>query len=422
MIRALSARLPVGARAITLVLNAALAVVVGRLFGAEASGAFFLAFAVANLAGMLGRLGSENLAIKILPILFSTAKSAEFWAEMRWLRRVSNWGSAVIGAVLFAVAGIWLGVSPDTAAAAHLAILAISVPFTCAAILHSSALRSADHIAKGAFAETGLSQGLTILAIVVASSITDVSAIVVSIAYTTSSILTSLIAVYWTHRAVPRDHTPVARVSKSRAEVESMLQMMGSSLLFFLLTTGPLYALGIAGTVREVGLYNAAARSSIVISLIPSLQTTYLVPRVARALASGDLVGANAQLRRAVRLGTALGATLAILMLVFSGFIVGIFGEDFDASRPTLLVLVIGQAVILLLGNVNPLMAIGGLERVSLIFGAVAFALAIPGMLLAASLGGAVAVALVFIAATLAYSLASALLLNSRLGLRCFVS
>jgi O-antigen/teichoic acid export membrane protein len=422
VIRSLTARLPVAARALTLVLNAALAVVVGRLFGATASGEFFLAFAIVNLAGMLGRLGSENLAIKILPALYSSGEAAEFWGQMRWLKRVCLWGSGVVAAILLAAGMAWnaFGVQGDVGL--HLAILAVSIPFTCTAILHSSALRSADRISRGAFSETGLSQGLTILSIVVATAFFDVPAIVVSISYTAASILTAATAIAWTRGAVPRPSTPVPVVTKPRSEVRSMLQMMGSSVLYFLLTTGPLYALGIAGTVREVGLYNAAARASIVISLIPSLQTTYLVPRVARALAGGDLAGANAQLRRAVRLGSALGVAIAVLMLTFSELIVSIFGDDFDGARPTLLVLIVGQTLILLIGNVNPLMAVAGLERSSLVFAAIAVAVGIPLMLIAAYVGGAVAVAIVFITATIAYSLSSALLLNSRLGVRCFIS
>ncbi|WP_411701473.1 lipopolysaccharide biosynthesis protein [Conyzicola sp.] len=422
MIQALTARLPIAARALTLVLNAALAVVIGRLFGATESGEFFLAFAIVNLGGMLGRLGSENLAIKLLPALFSTGKFDDFWAELRWLRRVCLWGSITIATLLLGVGLGWIAFGPSGNIGIHLAILSISVPFTCLAILHSSALRSAERISMGAFAETGLSQGVTILALVGISIFAAVPSAAISVYYTCASILTAVVSVVWTHRSVPKPTTEIRPVTKTGAEVRSMLQMMGSSMLFFLLSTGPLYALGIAGSVREVGLYNAAARSSTVISLIPALQTTYLVPRVARALASGDLVNANSQLRRATRIGSALGITLALIMIAFSGPITQVFGDDFEGSRPTLLVLVIGQSLILLIGNVNPIMSIAGLERSSLVLAFVTVVFAIPLMLIAAALGGAVAVAGVFIVATICYSLSSALLLSSRLGVRCFIS
>jgi len=420
--RVLTSRLPIAARALTLVLNAALAVVVGRLFGATASGEFFLAFAIVNLGGMFARLGTENLAIKKLPALFSTANVIEFWGEMRWLRRVCAWGSCVVSLLLLGagLVSIMLGVTGDSGL--HLAILSTSIPFTCAAILNSSALRSSEKISMGAFAETGLSQGLTILSIVLISSILNMEATAVSICYVGASIVTCFVSFYWVRRAVPKPSVEIPFVTKSRQEVHSMLKMMGSSVLFFLLSTGPLYALGIAGSVREVGLYNAAARSSTIISLIPALQTTYLMPRVARDLALGHIPSANAQLRRAVRIGSVLGACLSILMLTFSGPITLIFGEDFASSRPTLLVLLIGQTLILLIGNINPVMSIAGLEGPSLFLALLTVAAAFPLMILGASLGGSVAVAGVFIVSSFVYSVASAILLYSRLGIRCFIS
>ena len=67
MIKAILARGHIVARGTTLGLNLLLAIVVARLFGASASGEFFLALTAVNFAGMVGRLGTESYAVKILP-------------------------------------------------------------------------------------------------------------------------------------------------------------------------------------------------------------------------------------------------------------------------------------------------------------------------------------------------------------------
>jgi O-antigen/teichoic acid export membrane protein len=421
MIAALVRKLPVAARGITLLLNAVLAVVLGRIFGAEASGEFFLAFAAVNLAGMIGRLGSDGWAIKVLPSLAHDGRSSQFWLELHALRRICLRGSVGVALIAFLGGITLLALFPAADVGPHLMVLSVSIPFACAAILESAALRSAGRISKGAFAETGLSQGLTIVSILVISLVIDAPPIAISIAYTLSAILTAVLARTWTRSAVPTSEEAVGPLS-SLGNFRSMVFIMGSSVLFFLLASSPLFALGIAGSAREVGLYNAAARSSTLISLIPALQTIYLIPRVARAFSSGDIDDVNAQLRRAARQASALALASAVLMLVFSEPITRIFGDDFAGSQPTLIALVVGQALVVMVGNVNPLMAITGLERTSLHVAIAVVVIGVPLMLVGAALIGALGVALAFTASTLAYSVWSAVLLRSRLGIRCYVN
>jgi O-antigen/teichoic acid export membrane protein len=264
---------------------------------------------------------------------------------------------------------------------------------------------------------------MTIVLIFVLTSIFGVGPVAISICYTISAAVTAVISWAWTRRSIPHGQgSGAGAVTESAGVKMAMLHMMGSSVLFFVLTSSPLFVLGIFATAREVGYYNAAARLSTLIALIPALQTTYLIPRLARHLTERDLARANAVLRRAVRQAALLSVAVAIVMLTFAGHIVAIFGNDFSAATPTLIVLVIGQVVIITLGNVNPIMAIAGLERRSLLLVILVLALGVIPMLGAASVMGAVGVAMVYVLMSVAYALTCDVLLRNKVGIKCFVN
>ncbi|WP_403022476.1 lipopolysaccharide biosynthesis protein [Salinibacterium sp. GXW1014] len=421
MIRALMARGPLLARAITLGLNLLLAVVVARLFGASASGEFFLAFTLVNFAGMLGRLGTENYAVKVLPRLLHSAEVRRAGDILKALRRRCAWGTAV-AALAMTGAGLstWWVTGSDFGL--HLAMLAISIPFASFAILNSVVLRSAERVSRGAFAETGLTQGLTIVVVLVASAFTDLSPIFVSIAYVCSSVATGLISRVWVRGAARwQSGMPYDRSVIQRTESMSMLTMMGSSVLFFALASTPLFAVGIASSPREAGVFNAAARFGNLIALIPALQTTYLIPRVARGLELNDSLAVSQQLRLASRQATIASVVVASLMIVLSEQLVRLFGAGFEEASTALVVFAIGHAVIASLGQVNPIMAIAGLERQSMSLVMGSLAVGIPAMIIAAAFGGASAVAGAFMLVSIAYSLACSILLYKRVGIKCFV-
>lgn len=417
-LRRLLVRVPVLARGSTLVLNAALAVVIARQFGATSSGEFYLALAVTTIATMIGRFGTDLWALRVLPTMFRSGQTEDIRREVAWLRRTCGWGS-LIGAVAVAVLGVTValaGRAPVVATA--MIVLAAAIPFACAAILDSAVLRSADAIARGAFAETGLTQGLTIVGLLVAAPFIAEGAIGAAACYTGAAIATAIVARAWTRTFVSRG---AADRSRPADALPVLAHMMGSTVLFFVLVMSPLLVLGLTAPAREVGLYNAAARVSTFVSLIPTLQSGWVIPRVAAPFGAGDLDLANRVLRRATRQASVVAVAVGAVMLVFAPQVMGVFGGDFTQAVPTVFVLVIGQVLVVLLGNVNPLMAIAGLERRSTIYITVAAVVGVVAMAVLSSAVGLVGVAAAYIAVSLAYAFACTVDLNRRAGLLCFV-
>jgi O-antigen/teichoic acid export membrane protein len=414
--------LPIASRASTLALNVLLAVVVARLFGPGASGEFFLAFALVGVLGMTSRLGTEIQAIKELPHLHFSGATDAFWGHLQWLRRSCALGGVAGGTLTLIVGAAFAVSTPESLVGLHLAFLAASIPLTSRAILDSAALRSAGRTSRGAFAETGLTQGLTIIVLLTASAISTINPLTISAFYTAAAVVTAVTAAAWTRRTVPAAVLRAKRNPQRRnAELPAMMTMMGSSVLFFVLTASPLFILGIGASAAEVGFYNAAARSSVVVSLIPALQLSYLVPLVARSLSTGDTNEANSLLRRAVRQASAVAVMAAAAMAAFAPQIMDVFGGDFRAAQSTLLVLVLGQLLLVFLGVVNSLVTLVGLEKLSVGFAAIAMVSGVLPMLWASVTFGSVGAAIIFMVEALAYTCAGAYLLASRRGIRCYL-
>ena len=343
---------------------------------------------------------------------------------MDWLRRYCLRGSLAAGVVMATVGVVLWTTGASREVGIPLAVLAISIPFSSRAILDSAALRSANCLARGAFAETGLSQGLAILLLLVSEVTFHPGGLAIPVCYSIATVGTSVVARMWTKNAIQRTTRQSIKVSfcPPPGMRVSMLHMMGSSVLFFALTSIPLFVLGIFAAVRDVGLYNAATRVSTLVAIIPALQTTYLVPRISRAVAVHDVEGANVMLRRAARQASGVTVILGVGILLFASPILTLFGTDFAQAKATLMVLLIGQMAIASLGNVNPVMSVVGLERPSVVYVAIAVAVGLLPMACAAVYWGAAGVALAFVLMTIAYASACGVLLQKRIGIRCFVS
>lgn len=421
MVEALTRRgTAIAARGISLVLNLCLAVVIARLVGPAASGAFFLAYATANLAGMIGRSGTDVWAMKTLPPMFHAGRTQEFANELKSLRRQSWLGSGVAGMALLLFAVALLVIDRDNMFAWSLLFVAPSVPIVSAAILNSSALRASNKISLGAFAEVGMSQGIVIVGLLAVSRLTDVPETLPAVLYALATAITLAASHRWTSSALPPDAWSEARASPiERPQQRAMLHMMTSGVLFFLMTSMPLFILGLASTSDEVGIYNAATRAATVLAIIPALQVTYLIPRVSRTMGEGDTHQTNVYLRRAVRQASVVMSVALVVILVGADTIMGIFGEDFSSGKTVLVILALGQALVIALGNVNPIMSLVGLERASARIMAVLVAVTAIPMAIASSQLGAGGVAATYVIAMVIYSVTCNILLRKRVGISC---
>ena len=413
----------VAARAISILASFLLTIVVARLLGVEAAGSYFLVFTTLAVVATFGRFGTDNLALKICG-----GNSSNVRLELGYSAAIAAIAS-VVGIVL-----IFLGVHaagfslPGFDAAWTLAVLAAVIPQVFA-VLAGAVLRGRGHLAMGIIAELGSIPVLSI-AILWALSLfgtLDVTAALLSVAV--ASWLTAMWAVPAAIVVLRGEATPLAASDMGgflgfvRSRSRQLTSMMGTSLLFYVLTWSPLYALSFMSSLANVSYFTTAARLANLVSLIPSLQVAYLAPSFARFFHRGDLVSLNAMCRRAVRqAGALLLLPVAVLSIGAVPAVSLLYGSEFEPAAGPLAVLAVGALVVALAGQVNQLMLLCDLESQALLLNVLlVFLWATLGLWVAAQFG-AIGVAWFSAAINALYAVSAAWLLRARRGIHSYLA
>ena len=136
-------------------------------------------------------------------------------------------------------------------------------------------------------------------------------------------------------------------------------------------------------------------------------------------MGDGDTHLTNVYLRRAVRQASVVMAVALVAILVGADKVMAVFGEDFSSGRSVLVILALGQALVIALGNVNPIMSLVGLERASARIMAILVGVTAIPMAIASSQFGAGGVATTYVIAMVVYSVTCNALLRKRVGILC---
>jgi len=411
------------ARAVSILASFLLTVAAARLLGVEAAGSYFLVFTSLAVVATFGRFGTDNLALKICG-----GDSSDIRAEL-------GYGAVVAAAAsLVGIGLVFVGISltsyhvPGFDSGWTLPLLS-AVVAQAFSVIAGAVLRGRGHLATGIIAELGSIPVLSILLLLTLSSFGALNLTTALLALAGASWLTALWAIPVAIASIREERRSSARLTVSglkpylRSRFGPLSSMMGTSLLFYVLTWSPLYALSFMSSLTNVSYFAIAARLANLVSLVPTLQVSYLAPAFARSFHQQDLTTLNVMSARAVRqAGLLLIIPVGAMSIGAIPIITLFYGSEFSAAAGPLAVLALGALMVALAGHVNPLMLICNLESQALALNIVLVVLWGTLGLWVAARFGAMGVAWFAASANFSYAVAAAWLLQSRRGIRSYLS
>ena len=406
----------VTARAASIGAGLAMSVLVARQLGPSRAGVFFVLLATLTGAATLGRLGTDNLALKLVATNARDSHSA-----LRQLFLICAVGSALTaGGVYFVAIELLSGKIATDQLEVVAWVAAVSIIPAAIAVTASAILRALGLVAIGTIAELGSTPALTTFGILGLSLTMPVELPNIIYVFAIANTLTACWALPLALRNLPTasPSSPNTTVGEfSRTHGSGLLSMMGTSLMFYLLTWAPVLTLGLVSSMTQAAYFNVAARVTAFISLVPSIQTAYLTPRFAAYHYKGDTGSLNQLVGSSTRRALCLGGIGAALIIAFPSQVLLLFGSDYAPAHSTLQVLAVAAALAVALGPVNGLMLTCGLERFASKLSAIVLVSTVGLMLMVARNQGASGVALVSGVATILYALTASATLQRRLGI-----
>jgi O-antigen/teichoic acid export membrane protein len=384
----------------TAVLGYVFKVYLAHALGAEALGIYALGMTIISFLGIINGLGLPDAAVRFVS-LYSGSKRLGDLRSLLWNGAWILLAANLIFAVLSLAAGPWVAThfyhSPQLVR--YLPLFAL--------VMITGALNSFFGKVLAGYKEVGRR---TMITRFVASPVTMAAAVLLIAlggglyGYLVAQIVSALVVLILLVSLVWRI-TPVAARSFSmknlwiESEVWSFsASMFGIGLMEFFIGQTDRVALGFYRGAREVGVYSVAAILIAYEPIILQSVNQIFAPVVADIHAQGEhaLLGRLFQTLTKWMLG--LTFPLAMIMIVYARPIMRIFGPDFEAGWPILVIGTCGQLVNCGVGSVGCLLFMSGnqhrLIRVQAAMAIVMVVLSIQLVPLWGALGAALAAAI----------------------------
>jgi len=396
--------------AVTFILNVLLA----RWLGAEQYGSFIFFKNGATIIGIFGTLGLFGTALKFI----SSYQAASRLDMLRGLIVFSTIITLIISTLLTLFAIVLIGIFPP--GGINLTALLPYSPIIILIALHilyADILRGMNYIFE-AIAPTDLIRPIVMLTIVLLMNVFfEFNLLEVTIfAFGISTILMILYQLAITALTLLR-----TKAAASRYQIREWL-VFGFESLFFqgtiiLRTEFTPVIIGYLLAGSDVGLFVVAERAGYVTAFLFNAVRRVFEPMIAPLYETGDLEELNRVHIRITRWTFRVTLLISIVIIAFSDFLLSLFGEEFIAARPLLIIILLGQLINAATGQAGSILRFAGYEKLVRNIMAISTALMLISTIILTAMIGIMGTAISISAGVIIQNIAFYLAMKRHLGL-----
>lgn len=132
--------------------------------------------------------------------------------------------------------------------------------------------------------------------------------------------------------------------------------MMLSSLMLFLLNWTDVFMLGVMKSENEVGIYNLAYKLASLSMLVIISMNVVLAPKISQLFKSGKIDELHTTIKKSTRLIILITTPIVLFLIIFSEFILSLFGNNFTQGKTALIIISLGAMINVATGNVDQIL------------------------------------------------------------------
>jgi O-antigen/teichoic acid export membrane protein len=181
-------------------------------------------------------------------------------------------------------------------------------------------------------------------------------------AYVIATVGTLAIGIWRWRSAVPRESS-IRSESRPSELFASSIPLFWTSVFQLTILWVPIVLLGTWATMKDVGLYSAATRVVVLITMIVMSVNSVLSPTFSSLFRLGDIVALRRVTRLSATLTTVAVAPIIAFVVVWPSALMSVFGNEFSDGGTLLVILAMGQFFNVLTGSVGHLLMMCGHEH-----------------------------------------------------------
>jgi O-antigen/teichoic acid export membrane protein len=350
-----------------------LTVLAAHRLGATRAGLYFQGVAVTTIVAAVCTFGAESGAMRQLSRARALGRKVDI--------RPTIAGAVVPVMVVAVVAGV--GVELAAPALGHafsstqaasviraLRILGLLLPFVAGERVLTAAMRGLG-VNTPTAAIDGIGQPVLCLLTGGVVAVVSPSLVSFTIAWGVPSVVAAVVACVWLRRVLPERAGPASSwwrgIEHRRQLAVDFWKFTWARGLAQIFQVGTVWIvvvlMGLLGPTRNAGIYGAVSRVAIIGSLVLQSINLVLAPMIPAALATDDREGAQRLYQVATGWAVASGFPIYIMLALFPGTFVALFGQRFAAGSTALSVLCLAMLWNLATGPVTVVLVMAGRSR-----------------------------------------------------------
>ncbi len=343
-----------------------------RVLGADGSGIYFLALTITTIATILGRIGLDNSLLR-----FVAAGAAENnWSKIKGVYNKSIFISFLISLLAASVVFIFADFftknvfsKPELLEPLRLMIFA-AVPMSLL-LLNAQALLGLKKISESQLINSVGVQVIIIIGVITLGREIGINGIMYS--YLGGAILIAIISyLLWTLNTPQMKN--VAGEFNTRKLLDSCLPLFWVSSMNIMMNWTGTFFLGIWGSSSDVGIFSIAVRNAALINFILHAVNAASSAKYSEMYHLGETSGFASYAKKTSLLLILVSTPICLFIVIFSKWIMGLFGASFVQGWVLLIILAIAQYLNVAAGSVGPVLMMSGNEvavRNSIFFSAI---------------------------------------------------
>jgi O-antigen/teichoic acid export membrane protein len=347
------------------ILGYAFKVYLARVLGAEALGIYALGMTIVGFGGIFNSLGLPESAVRFAAVYRATGKAEQLRALL-WRGGVILLAANLLFSVVFLLMG---GVIARRFY--HSAALARYIPWFAALMLlgvlstfYGRILAGYKAVGRRSVITNFIGSPVTMLFAILLFSM-DLGLSGYLLAQVLGAVLVVGLMLIVISRLTPREaRSALPWPMPLEREVWSFsVAAMGVLLLEFLMSQVDKIALGFYLNARSVGIYAVASAMVAYETLVLNSVNQVFSPIIADLHARGDMAMLGRLYKALTKWVFGMTLPLAITVMVYARPLMRIFGRDFEAGWPILIIGTVGQLVNCAVGSVTLLLLMSGNQR-----------------------------------------------------------
>jgi len=333
-------------------------------YGAEGIGVYSLAFSALNILAILGAFGLNTALLRF---------AGQFKAEnsMHKLRMLYKDSIQLVSltSLILALALILFSTQlaseffGDPSLSMALVITGIMIPLFATNLINVELLRSLKKIVLSEVLRNLTRPAFSLVLLVILSVVSmDINMPVISLAM--ALLITLVLSSSFSLKQI-RDLPSQEEGRMPKKElVNTSLPMLMGAFSFLLLSHIDTIMLGRFSNIQQVGIYNVALKIALISNFIYGSVNTIIAPKFAELYWGRNIPEFKKVVGYASKMIFLVSFPFLLIIFLFPGFLMGIFGEEFEQGKNALLILGVGQLVNVLAGAVQNVLKMTGHEHV----------------------------------------------------------